>query len=691
MNTAKRLFAAVGFLILAGGFAAGDEGLWLFNLPPKAVLKAKYGFEADAAWLAHLRLSSVRFGGASGSFVSSSGLVLTNHHVGRPVIQNLSTKDRDLLKTGFMARTRDEELKCPGVELSILQEIEDVTPRVAAAERPGMTSAEAAEARERAIAGIERECLERTGLKGTVVNLFSGGMYHLYAYKVYTDVRLVFAPEFEIAKFGGDPDNFCFPRFALDICFFRVYENGRPLATPHYLKWATRDLAEGDFVVVSGHPGSTGRLLTGSQLEFLRDVQYPFLIRTYERRRALLQDYSGRGSEEARLALATLVGIENSLKAYTGYQSGLLDAGLMERKAREEAELRKAVAGRAELEKACGRAWDEIARAERAYASFFEAYQYFERGLGFNAVCFGHARNLVRLAAESRKPDGERLREFREANRDSITRGLLASVPIDDAFEIVKLTDSLAELGERLGAVPEVTKILGGRAPGDAARDSLLGTRLKDPAERKRLLEAGPEAVESSSDPMIRLARLVEARSRELRRRYERDVESVEVANGALIARALFELKGTAIAPDATFTLRFSFGVAKGYVENGARVPFATTFAGLFERSTKFGGKRPFSLPESFLARASALRPDAPLDFVATCDSIGGNSGSPVVNRAGEFVGILFDGNIQSLPARFVYSDDLNRSVMVHFRGIEEALRKVYDAGPLLEEILGTK
>jgi hypothetical protein len=681
---------ALGILGFLGSLRA-DEGLWPFNLVPKSILKSRYNFEATPEWLNHLQLSSVRFGGASGSFVSSNGLILTNHHVGRAIIQNLSTEQKDLMKTGFYAITREEELKCPGLELSVLIGIDDVTDKVLAAEKPGMTSAEAAEARQKTMAVLEKQGLEQTGLRCSVIPLYSGGMYHLYKSKVYTDVRLVFAPEFAVAKFGGDPDNFCFPRYALDICFFRIYENGRPLRSPDYLKWGSRDLKEGDLVFLAGNPGSTGRLLTYAQLEFLRDTYYPFLIEDYQRRRVLLQAFGRQGSEQARVALAPLMSVENSLKAMIGYRSGLLDESLMAKKAEEEKNLRRAVEDDPAAARDFGRAWDEIADAQKTYASLFKPYQLFEQSRGFDSSYFGYARSIVRMAEESGKPDGDRLREYQAANLESLKKRLLSPSPVDDNLEIARLAGSLAELRKDAGDLIEVRWLLGDRPVEEAARELVTGTRLKDPRVRKQYIDQGLEAVCESSDPMIRLALLVDPLSRGLRARYEKGVEAVEARNGALVTRALFKLRGTAIPPDATSTLRLSFGVVKGYVENGVRIPFATTFKGLYERSKKFDDKFPFELPESFKARKTALRLDMPLDFVATCDSIGGNSGSPVVNRNGEFVGILFDGNIQSLPARFVYSDELNRSVMVHFQGILEALRKVYDARPLLQEILGTR
>lgn len=665
-----------------------DEGLWPFNMVPVELIKKKYGVTLTQEWLDHLRLASIRLGGASASFVSPDGLVLTNHHVAQRAIQNLSTPERDLMKTGFYARTKEEELKCPGLELWVLQEIEDVTSRVLSAEKPGMSAAEAAQAREKMIAQIEREASEKSGLRATVVTLYSGGMYHLYKYKIYTDVRLVFAPEFAIAFFGGDPDNFTYPRYDLDVTFLRAYENGQPAKTPHYLKWSRRGVREGELVFASGNPGSTGRLLTMAQLEFLRDINYPFTIANYQRRRALLQKYSEQGPEQARIALNTLFGIENSLKAVTGYQSGLLDPRIMEKKAREEAEIRKAVAENPELAREFGQAWDEIARAQKAYAEIFKSLTFFERAQGFNSVYFSLARNLVRLAEERQKPNEARLREYRESNLPSLERSILSPAPIYDDFEIFKLADSLAQLKEELGDRLEVRWLLGDRKPEEVARELVAGTKLKDLEWRKKLLQAKPEEIYLVDDTMIKLALLVDPVSRAWRARYEKEVESVENTNGGLIARAIFKIKGTTVPPDATSTLRLSFGVVKGYREAGRWIPFQTNFAGLYERARQFGFKFPYEPPPSFIEKKNNLNLKVPLNFVATVDSIGGNSGSPVVNVHGELVGVLFDGNIQSLPNRFVYTEELARSVMVHAQGIIEALLKVYGAKELVREIL---
>jgi hypothetical protein len=687
----RRLAPAVLLAVLLVLPAFADEGMWLFNKPPKDLLLKKYGFAVTPEFMDHLRLSSISFGGASGSFISPDGLVLTNHHVGQGAVQNLSTKDRDLMKTGFYARTRAEELKVPGMELRVLQAIEDVTGKVLGAEQPGMTPAEAADARGKVIAALEKETAEKSGLRGVVVTLYAGGMYHLYKYKLYNDIRLVFAPEYLAAFFGGDQDNFTYPRFDLDICLFRIYENGQPFKSDNYIKWLTKGIREGDLLLCSGHPGSTGRLLTTAQLEFLRDTGYPFTIANYKRRQAYMHEYSRKGGEQARVALRNLFGIENSLKATIGYQSGLLDASLMAKKLKDEQALRAAVAKDADLEKQFGGAWDELAAAEKAYASFYKPMVFFERANGFYTTYFTIARNLVRLAMEKPKPNADRLREYREAGLPSVERGILSPAPIYDEFETLKLSDSLAQLQEELGDWQETKWILGGRPPQDVARELIVGTKLKDVSVRKKLMDGGLEAIYQCQDPMIKLALLVDPVSRGLRARYEKEVDAVETRNGARIAQAMFKLEGTSIPPDATGSLRLSFGVVKSYVESGKKIPYETTFAGLYERSRKAGNKDPYELPESFLKKKAAVSLATPIDFVSTCDSIGGNSGSPVVNRKGEFVGVLFDGNIQSLPTRFVYEDTISRSVMVHGQGIIEALLKIYGANPLVDEILGKR
>lgn len=673
------------FLILVLALASfislrADEGLWLFNNLPSKLLLKKYNFNVTPEWIEHIRQSSISFGGASGSFVSPAGLVLTNHHVGQGAIQQLSTKEHDMMKTGFYARTRAEELKVPNMTLRVLQGIDDVTDRVTAAEQPGMSPVDAAAARSKVIADIEKENNEKTSLQGQVVNLYSGGMYHLYKYRTFNDVRLVFAPEYAAAFFGGDQDNFTYPRYDLDICIFRIYENDKPFSSTDYLRWSASGAKEGELVLVSGHPGSTGRLLSYAQLELLRDVIYPAGINTAKRRQAYMHEYGKKGEEQARIALRYLFGIENGLKATTGYQSGLLDPALMTKKRNEEQALRAAVKASPELEKEFGSAWDELAEAEKNYASFYKAYNFFERGNGFYTTYFNMARTIVRMAMEKDKPSDKRME-----------RAILSPSPIYDDFELLKLTDSLTQLNDELGGMQEVKWIMNCRTPEETAKALITGTRLGDIEFRKKLVSGGGDAVYNSDDPMIKLALLVDPISRGLRARYEKEVSAVEIRNGARIARAMFKLKGTSFPPDATGSLRLSFGVATGYRENGRKVPYYTTFAGLFDKAKKAGNKDPYELPKSYLSHENAVNKNVPIDFVATADSIGGNSGSPVVNRKGEFVGLLFDGNIQSLPTRFVYEDTISRSVMVDSRGIVEALLKIYDAKPLVDEMTGKK
>ncbi len=683
------LFGLLTLMIAGSAFA--DEGLWLFNMPPVQILKDRYNFTITPEWLDHVRLSSVRFGGGSGSFVSPEGLVLTNHHIGQAAIQQLSTNDRDMMKTGFYARTKAEELRVPGMEVTVLQSIEDVSARIRGAEKPNMSAVEAADARQKEIAAVESEESGKTGLRCTVVNLFSGEMYHLYRYKVFADVRLVFAPEYMIAFFGGDKDNFTYPRYDLDITLFRLYENDKPYATPHYLKWNTDRIKEGDLILVSGHPGSTGRLLTTAQMEFLRDVAYPWSLANYQRRIALLKDFSKRGAEAARFAQGMLFGLENSFKAISGYQSGLLDKDLMAKKAKEEEDLQATIGKDPEMEKLYGKAWNEIAAAQKSFAAIYKPYRFFEGGAGFTTTYFSAARTLVRVAVEKAKPDAERLREYRDVALPALTRRLTTVAPILNDLEIFNLTDSLIQLQKEFGTMTEVKWLFAGRLAEDVARDLVLGTKLGDPEVRKSYLNGGLQAVYLSDDPMIKLAFLFDPLSRGLRKRYEDEVESIETKNGTLIAQALFKIKGTSIPPDATGTLRLSFGAAKGYVENGKKISYFTDFKGMYALAAKNGYKDPYELPASVLKAKAAVNLAVPVDFVSTSDSTGGNSGSPAINRKGEFSGVLFDGNIQSLPSRFVYTDTQNRSVLVHAKAIIEALMNIYDAQPLAKEILGKK
>jgi hypothetical protein len=682
-------FQGACLLFLLGSAARADEGMWLFNDPPRKILKEKYNFDVSNPWLEHVQRSSVRFNdGGSGSFVSPNGLVMTNHHVGTDCIQKLGTKEHDYIKTGFTARTPAEEAKCADLELNILMSIEDVTARVNGAVASGMDTSAAQRARRAAINTLEKESLDKTGLRSDVVTLYNGGAYHLYRYKKYTDVRLVFAPEKEAAFFGGDPDNFEFPRYDLDICFFRVYENGQPLKAEHYLKWNQQGARNGDLVFVSGHPGSTARLNTVRHLEFLRDRANPFLMNSLRRRELLLRVFSERDRENLRRAQDELFGVENSRKAYTGMQGGLEDPALMEQKRAAEQQLRDAVNRDPKLREAYGNAWDEVAATLRTLDGIYTDLNLIESGRAFHSRLFGIARTLVRLAEESQKPNGERLREYSEAGLESLKQELFSDAPIYDDLETLELADSLSMYVEMKGTTDAlVEKALEGKSPRARADELIRGTKLKDVAERKRLAEGGLKAVEASGDPMIRLARLVDPAARQLRRVYDEQVIEPRRQAYGKIAQARFAVYGTNIYPDATFTLRLAFGEVKGYEENGKAVPWVTTVGGAFAHAADHGDQDPFHLPKSWTDRKSRLNLTTPFNFVNTADIIGGNSGSPVVNREGELVGIIFDGNIQSLVLDYLYTDKQARALAVHSAGIAEALRKIYGADRVLAEL----
>jgi hypothetical protein len=668
----------------------GDEGMWLFNNPPRKTLKQRYDFDISDAWLEHLQKSSVRFNnGGSGSFVSSRGLVMTNHHVGADALAKLSTAERDLLDQGYYARNAAEELKCHDLELNVLMSIEDVTDRVNGAVKPGMSPAEAQLARRAVMNTIEKESLDKTGLRSDVVTLYNGGAYHLYRYKKYTDVRLVFAPEKKIAFFGGDPDNFEYPRYDLDITFFRVYENGQPAALEHYLKWSQAGAGDGELIFVSGHPGRTDRQNTVAHLEFLRDRALPIGLNTIRRREIALRMYSDKSLENARRAEDELFSYQNSRKARLGMLAGLQDPAFMQRLKQREQSLRAAVDQDARLKAAAGDAWQQVARTIQRWSAIYTDWTLLEQAQGFHTHLFDFARTLIRLSEETAKPNEQRLREYRESNLDSLKLQLFSEAPLYDDLEVAKLADSLTMLVERLGAENDlVQKVLAGRSPQDRAAALIAGTALKDVSLRRRLADGGQAALAAqSNDPMIELARLVEPAARAVRRIYEEEIEEPQRQAYAKIANARFALEGTDTYPDATFTLRLAFGQVKGYEEAGQQVAPWTTIGGTFEHAQEHGNAYPFELPKSWLSRREALNVDVPFNFVNTADIIGGNSGSPIVNRAGEIVGIIFDGNIYSLVLAYAYTDEKARAIGVHSAGIVEALRNVYDARDLADEL----
>jgi len=683
------LFIAL-FVTSSVTLVRADEGMWTFNNVPRAEIKKKYGFEVTDAWLKKVQLASVRFNsGGSGSFVSADGLVLTNHHIASDVLAKISTAENDYNKEGFYAHTRAQEVKAPDLELNQLISIEDVTERVTSAVKPGTSSAEANAARRAAIANIEKESTEKTGLRSDVVTLYQGGQYNLYRYKKYTDVRLVFAPEFAIAFFGGDPDNFMFPRYDLDMALFRVYENDKPLKVENYFKWSKEGAKEGDLVFVPGNPGSTARLNTVAHLEYLRDNGLPFVVKLLNREHDVLGKYRSLGEEQSRRAQEDFFGIENSLKALTGELEGLRDKTLIAKKAAAEAALRHTIAADPKKQKEYGDAWDSIAKGRAGLKSYYRQYSLIGNGAGFNSELFEVARTLVRLTAESAKPNPERLPEFTDARRESLELALYSPAPLFDDFEKVKLADSLAFVRDELGADdPTVKSVLAGKSPDTRATELIGGTKLKDVAYRKQLAAGGVKAIEESTDPMIVLARSIDGEARALRKRYETEVQANERVSYAKVSRALFDVEGTKLYPDATFTLRLSYGAVKGYEENGKQVAPFTNFAGLYKRSAEHGNKFPFELPRRWVEKKSMLNMNTRFNFVSTNDIIGGNSGSPVINGNAELVGLIFDGNIQSLPGNFVYDGTVNRAVSVDTRAMMEALRKLYGATEAADELM---
>jgi hypothetical protein len=505
-------------------------------------------------------------------------------------------------------------------------------------------------------------------------------------------VRLVFAPEFQAAFFGGDPDNFNFPRFNIDMALVRVYENDQPVRPQSFLRWSTTGAKEGDLAFVIGNPGSTARLNTVAHLEELRDTSIPIILRLLERREAMLKKYMAMGEEQTRRAQNELNGVQNSLKVYRGQLAGLKDQSLMDRKMRDEAALRKSVAADAERQRRYGDAWDAIARAHQSYAAYARQRRIFDLTGGFNTSLFGYARALVRLATEREKPNTERLPEFADVRLPGLQASLAADAPFFPDFEKLKLADSLAFMIELLGSSdPLVNQIMQGKTPEVRAGELIDGSKLNDVAYRKQLLAASRGDIEASTDPMIALARLIDPKARELRKRYENEVTSIDRANYAKIARALFDTQGTSLYPDATFTLRLSYGVVKGYVENGKRVAPFTTLGGLYERAASHKYEFPYNLPPRWIEKRGVLNGSTPFNFVSTDDIIGGNSGSPTINKNGELIGLIFDGNIQSLVGNFIYDESVNRAISVDVRAMTEVLRKVFGANELADELTGTK
>ena len=570
----------------------------------------------------------------------------------------------------------------------MLQSIEDVTDRVNASVKTEMSAGDAFNARRTTIAAIEKESTEKTGFRSDVVTLYQGGKYNLYRYKKYTDVRLVFAPEFQAAFFGGDPDNFEYPRFNIDMGLVRAYENDKPARVENYLRFSKDGTKEGDLVFVTGHPGSTQRLNTVAHIEALRDTSIPLVIRMLERREAVLKKYMALGDEQTRRGQNELNSTQNALKVYRGQLGGLKDPSLISYKRKSEDTLRKAVMSNAQRQKEYGDAWDAIAKGRRDLAAYERDRRFLDLGAGFNTVLFNYARTLVRLAEESAKPNAERLPEFTDARRASLDNVLFAQTNMYDDYERMKLADSLDFLREAYGADHELVKrILAGKTPEARAAELIDGSKLKDANYRKQLAAGGKKAIDESTDPMIQLARGIDKEARDLSKRYNNEVLGVERSAYAKIARALFDTEGDKIYPDATFTLRLSYGAVKGYTEEGKQITPYTTLGGLYDRVNQFGSKFPYVLPPRWTERKSAIDAKTPFNVISTNDIIGGNSGSPLINKKGELVGLVFDGNRQSIVGNFYYDEAVNRTISVDSRGMLEILRKIFDAKDLAEEL----
>ena len=693
--------------------AVSDEGMWLLNDAPKQHLKDKYKFDLSDEWLKRAMLGSVRLNsGGSGGFVSAEGLLVTNHHVAADSLQKLSKPGEDLLRDGFYAETREKEMRCPDLEINVLQEIIDVTKEVNAAVKPDMKPAEAFAARRAVMGKIEQESLEKTKLRSDVVTLYNGGLYHLYRYKKYTDVRLVFAPERQIASFGGDVDNFEYPRMNLDVAFFRAYENNEPAKTPHFFKWSDTGPSAGDLVFVTGHPGTTNRLETLAKLKHRRDVTLPYTLARLRTLEAALTQYSEQSGEKRRQAATDLHSIANARKAFSGQYQGLLDPNIMAQKKTSERQMLYAAAemramarmreGPIDQRQLTGyddtfNALEAIESTQARLRAFEKEHLLIETGHAFFSPLFSIARHCVRMNEELPKKSPDRLREYRDSNLESLKFQLFSPAPIYPELERAKLTASLTFLSENLGGEHELVKlVLAGKNPAARADELVAGTKLFDPAERKKLVRepgapVGPglSPTDLSKDPMVQLASLIDAEARKLRTRFETEVEEPERQAYATLSGVRFLTLGNSVAPDATFTLRLAFGTVQGYEVGGEKLNFHTTFGEAFEKSAKLDGREPFDLPKRWIEGKEKLDPKTPFNFVSTADTIGGNSGSPVLNRAGELVGINFDRNRHGLVRNFVYTDVQARHIAVHSKSVLEALRKLYPAAPLVKELTG--
>ena len=677
-------FFAFAFCSCAAMPALADEGQWTYDNFPSRTVGQKYGFTPSQAFLDHLRLSSARIAfGCSSSFVSPNGLVMTNHHCALECVSQLSTPQQNFTAKGFFAKTQADEKVCPGFEIDRLDAIADRTADVGAA-TAGKTGAGLTAALNAVTAKLESSCGSDVKIKCELVSLYHGGVYDLYRYRRYTDVRLAFAPEFTVAQFGGDPDNFNFPRFDFDVAFVRAYDDGKPASTPDFLHWSRNGSKADDLVFVSGNPGTTQRELTVSQLAYLRDDAYPLDLQQIQEVRGLLEQYQTEGSEQYRQTRELLFYIENDYKETAGEERALQTPSFFKIKTDEENALRAAVAAKPELQSAYGSAWDDMTAIQDRKRRLALRYTY--EAQGPYSTAFANARTLVRLPVEKAKPDAERLPEYSDANLVTLPQQLLAPIPYYPGTDELLLNVWAKQMREDLGTDdPFVKKVLGTKSPAQWAHDLVTGTKLGDPAARKALLDGGAPAVASSTDSMIRFVAGIDADARAVRKEYEDTVTSPQRTASEKIAKASFAITGTSVYPDATFTLRLSYGAVKGFTnQNGDAVKPYTTMGGLFDRAT---GSDPYVLPQSWLGAKPSLDLTTPMNLSTTNDIIGGNSGSPVVDKNGDVVGLIFDGNIFSLGGDFAYDESANRSVAVDSRALLAGLRKVYHADRLAAEI----
>jgi hypothetical protein len=690
------LFALLLLVIAAPAFS--DGGMWTFQEFPHARLKQEHGADVSQAWLDRVRTATIRLSNCTASFVSRDGLILTNHHCGEACLDEHSSKEHNLLAEGFLARTRQQELKCGTQIADVLMEMEDITAKVNAATQ-GLSDKAANDKRKATMTQLEQQCEQDSKkakggpFKCETVDLYEGGQYWMYKYHRYSDVRMVFAPERAIAAFGGDPDNFQFPRWDLDMSVLRAYgPDGKPASTPNFLSINPAGPEPKDLVFVSGHPGSTSRLLTVAELETQRDIILPrWLLRASELRGRLIQ-FGKSSPEAARIVEDPLNTLENVIKVRRKLLDALLDERLMQAKRTDEAALRAKVAADPQLVQAIGDPWASIAQAEKRSEQLYLPYVWIEQGAGLGAgypgKLFGYARTLVRAAAERAKPNTERLREYSDAALPRVEQRLVAPVPIYPELEKLNLSFSLERMREWMGPdAPIVRQLLSHDSPDTLAAKLVEGTQLADPAARKRLWEGGAAAIESSTDPLIVLARNVDAEARAARKSYEDEVEAPETAAAEKIARARFKVFGTGEPPDANFTLRLNFGTVQGWKEGDHEVPPFTHLAQLYTRAT---GEAPFRVPESWLNAKPDLNMETRFNLSSNNDIVGGNSGSPLINAKGEIVGLMFDGNIHSIAGDYWFDPQLNRAVAVDPQIIFEGLRKVYKATELLNE-LGAK